>query len=39
MAHFSGLALGAYPNPTKYADVVTDHIKTRGPRGGIIMTN
>ena len=36
MAHFSGLvAGGAYPNPTKYADVVTSttHKVLRGPRG------
>ena len=42
MAHFSGLvAGGAYPNPTKYADVVTSttHKVLRGPRGGIILTN
>ena len=42
MAHFSGLvAGGAYPNPLKYADVVTSttHKVLRGPRGGIILTN
>ncbi len=42
MAHFSGLvAGGVYPNPTKYADVVTSttHKVLRGPRGGIILTN
>ena len=42
MAHLSGLvAGGAYPNPTKYADVVTSttHKVLRGPRGGIILTN
>ena len=42
MAHFSGLvAGGAYPNPTKYADVVTSttHKVLRGPRGGIILTD
>ena len=42
MAHFSGLvAGGAYPNPIKYADVVTPttHKVLRGPRGGIILTN
>ena len=42
MAHFSGLvAGGVYPNPVKYADVVTSttHKVLRGPRGGIILTN
>jgi len=42
MAHLSGLvAGGSYPNPTKYADVVTSttHKVLRGPRGGIILTN
>ena len=42
MAHLSGLvAGGAYPNPTKYADVITSttHKVLRGPRGGIILTN
>jgi glycine hydroxymethyltransferase len=42
MAHLSGLVAGrAYPNPTKYADVVTSttHKVLRGPRGGIILTN
>lgn len=42
MAHFSGLvAGGAYPNPIKYADVVTSttHKVLRGPRGGLILTN
>jgi len=42
MAHFSGLvAGGVYPNPTKYADVVTSttHKVLRGPRGGIILTD
>ena len=42
MAHFSGLvAGGCYPNPTKFADVVTSttHKVLRGPRGGIILTN
>jgi glycine hydroxymethyltransferase len=42
MAHFSGLvAGGAYPNPTKFADVVTSttHKVLRGPRGGLILTN
>ena len=42
MAHFSGLvAGGVYPNPIKFADVVTSttHKVLRGPRGGIILTN
>jgi len=42
MAHFSGLvAGGVYPNPVKFADVVTSttHKVLRGPRGGIILTN
>ena len=42
MAHFSGLvAGGAYPKPTKFADVVTSttHKVLRGPRGGIILTH
>jgi glycine hydroxymethyltransferase len=42
MAHLSGLvAGGVYPNPIKYADVVTSttHKVLRGPRGGIILTN
>ena len=36
MAHFSGLVAGGeYPNPTKYADVVTSttHKVLRGQRG------
>ena len=39
--HLSGLVAEAYPNPTKYADVVTSttHKVLRGPRGGIILTN
>jgi len=42
MAHLSGLVAGGeYPNPTKYADVVTSttHKVLRGPRGGLILTN
>jgi glycine hydroxymethyltransferase len=42
MAHFSGLVAGkGYPNPVKYADVVTSttHKVLRGARGGIILTN
>ena len=41
MVHFSGPVASAYPNPTKYADVVTSttHKVLRGPRGGIIPTN
>ena len=42
MAHFAGLVAGEqYPNPIKFADVVTSttHKVLRGPRGGIILTN
>ena len=42
MAHFSGLVAGKeYPNPIKYAHVVTSttHKVLRGGRGGIILTN
>ena len=42
MAHFSGLVAGkGYPNPTKYAHVVTSttHKVFRSARGGIILTN
>ena len=42
MAHFSGLVAGkGYPNPVKFADVVTSttHKVLRGGRGGIILTN
>jgi len=40
MAHFSGLvAAGLYPNPCKYADIVTSttHKTLRGPRAGMIL--
>lgn len=40
MAHFAGLVAGGeYPNPVKWADIVTTttHKTLRGPRGGIIM--
>lgn len=41
MAHFSGLvAAGLYPNPCKWADIVTSttHKTLRGPRSGIILS-
>jgi glycine hydroxymethyltransferase len=40
MAHFSGLvAAGLYPNPCRWADVVTTttHKTLRGPRSGLIL--
>jgi glycine hydroxymethyltransferase len=40
MAHFSGLvAAGLYPNPVKWADIVTTttHKTLRGPRSGLIL--
>ena len=42
MAHFAGLvAADQYPNPIKFADIVTSttHKTLRGPRGGIILSN
>ena len=42
MAHFAGLvAAGQHPNPTHFADVVTNttHTTLGGPRGGVILTN
>ena len=40
MAHFSGLvAAGIYPNPCRWADIVTSttHKTLRGPRSGMIL--
>ncbi len=40
MAHFSGMvAAGLYPNPCRYADIVTSttHKTLRGPRSGVIL--
>ena len=42
MSHYSGLiAAGYYPNPCRYADIVTSttHKTLRGPRGGIMLWN
>jgi len=42
MAHYSGLIAGKeYPNPIKYADIVTSttHKTLRGARSGMILTN
>ncbi len=41
MAHIAGLvAVGLYPNPIEFADVVTTttHKTLRGPRGGLILS-
>lgn len=40
MSHFAGLVAGGeYPNPMKWADIVTTttHKTLRGPRGGVIL--